>query len=191
MGLGGDIVAYWNSRGLRGNTLEELINITNDYYLKNNLAIIQKIPTLIKPVEFDKAKGIIKLAYFEQKSSVDYIGNVQGIPICFDAKETTKKSLPISNIHAHQIDFMKNFTKQEGIAFIIVYFQLVDGYFFIPFEDLKIFWERAQKGGRKSISFQECNPDLKIHNSKGAFIHYLDTLNRYLVHREKREEKLI
>lgn len=184
-------MAYWNSRGLRGNTLEELINITNDNYLKKNLAIIQKIPTLIKPVEFDKNKGIIKLAYFEQKSSVDYMGNVQGIPICFDAKETTKKSLPISNIHAHQIDFMESFTKQDGIAFIIAYFQLVDEYYFIPFDDLKVFWDRAQKGGRKSISFQECNPDFKIQNNKGVFIHYLETLNRYLVLREKREEKLI
>ena len=189
--MGGNIVAYWNSRGLRGNTLEELINITNENYLKKNLAIIQKIPTSIKPVKFDKTKGIIKLAYFEQKSSVDYMGNVQGIPICFDAKETSKKSLPISNIHAHQIDFMKSFTQQDGIAFIIVYFQLVDEYFFIPFEDLKLFWDRAQQGGRKSISFQECNPDFRIHNNQGVFVHYLDTLNRYLVLREKRKEKLI
>ena len=86
-------MAYWSSRGLRGSTLEEILNITNENYLKMNLAIIQKIPTSIKPVEFDKTKGIIKLAYFEQKSTVDYMGNVQGIPICFDAKETTRKSL--------------------------------------------------------------------------------------------------
>ena len=87
-------MAYWNSRGLRGSTLEEIINITNDNYLKNNLAIIQKIPTSIKPVEFDKVKGVIKLAYFEQKSTVDYMGNVQGIPVCFDAKETKHTGIP-------------------------------------------------------------------------------------------------
>ena len=145
----------------------------------------------IKPVEFDKTKGIIKLAYFEQKSTVDYMGNVQGIPICFDAKETTRKSLPISNIHPHQIEFMENFTKQEGIAFIIAYFQVIDEYYFIPFEDLKIFWERAKKGGRKSISFKECNPEFIIPNNKGVFIHYLETLNKYLVLKRDRREQSI
>ncbi|MCR1897591.1 Holliday junction resolvase RecU [Irregularibacter muris] len=180
-------MAYWNSRGLRGNTLEELINLTNENYLKHNLAIIQKIPTSIKPVKFDKEKGIIKLAYFEQKSTVDYMGSVQGIPVCFEAKETTKKNLPISNIHAHQIEFMEQFTRQKGVAFLIVYFNTVDEYFFIPFEDLKIYWERAQRGERKSISYQECNPLFKIENNKGLFIPYLTTLNRYLMMKKQQE----
>lgn len=178
-------MAYWNSRGLRGSTLEELINLTNENYLKKNLAIVQKIPTSIKPVKFDKVKGVIKLAYFEQKSCVDYMGNVQGIPVCFEAKETSEKSLPISNIHVHQIEFMNNFSKQNGIAFMIAYFKIIDEYFFIPFEDIKFFWDRAQQGGRKSISFQECNPDFKIQNNQGVLIHYLDPLNKYLVLREK------
>ncbi|SJZ42804.1 Holliday junction resolvase RecU [Garciella nitratireducens] len=180
-------MAYWNSRGLRGNNLEELINLTNETYLKNNLAVIQKIPTSIKPVEFDKSKGVIKLAYFEQKSTVDYMGNVQGIPICFDAKETTKKNLPISNIHAHQIEFMENFTKQKGVAFIIVYFHMIEECYLIPFEDLKFFWQRAKKGGKKSISYKECNSNFRIFNHKGIFIHYLETLNKYLMYQQKKK----
>lgn len=44
-------MATWNSRGLRGSALEELINFTNDTYLKNHLALIQKIPT---PITADK-----------------------------------------------------------------------------------------------------------------------------------------
>ena len=35
----------WNSRGLRGSTLEEMVNWTNDHYLEKGLALIQKIPT--------------------------------------------------------------------------------------------------------------------------------------------------
>ena len=35
----------WNSRGLRGSTLEDLINHTNDLYREKKLALIQKIPT--------------------------------------------------------------------------------------------------------------------------------------------------
>ncbi len=81
-------MATWNSRGLRGSTLEDLINRTNDQYREKKLALVQKIPTPITPIDIDKESRHITLAYFDQKSTVDYIGVVQGIPICFDAKET-------------------------------------------------------------------------------------------------------
>ena len=79
----------WNSRGLRGSTLEDLLNRTNEKYAQNGLALIQKIPTPITPINIDKETRHITLAYFEQKSTVDYIGAVQGIPVCFDAKNAT------------------------------------------------------------------------------------------------------
>ncbi len=47
-------MATWNSRGLRGSTLEDLINRTNEKYLESNLALIQKIPTPITPIKIDK-----------------------------------------------------------------------------------------------------------------------------------------
>ena len=80
-------MATWNSRGLRGSTLEDLVNRTNEQYREKGLALIQKIPTPITPVRMDKENRHITLAYFEQRSTVDYIGAVQGIPVCFDAKE--------------------------------------------------------------------------------------------------------
>ncbi len=92
----------WNVKGLRGSVLEELINYTNEKYRQQKLALVQKIPTSIKPVRFDKTKRHITLAYFDQKSTVDYIGVVQGIPICFDAKECAKDIFPLQNIHEHQ-----------------------------------------------------------------------------------------
>ena len=47
-------MATWNSRGLRGSTLEDLINRTNEKYQENGLALIQKIPTPITPIRIDK-----------------------------------------------------------------------------------------------------------------------------------------
>lgn len=47
-------MATWNSRGLRGSTLEELVNRTNEQYREKGLALIQKIPTPITPVRMDK-----------------------------------------------------------------------------------------------------------------------------------------
>lgn len=111
-------MATWNSRGLRGSTLEDLINRTNEKYMENGLALIQKIPTPITPINIDKENGQITLAYFDQKSTVDYIGAVQGIPVCFDAKECTKDTFALQNIHEHQVEFMRLFEKQGGIAFL-------------------------------------------------------------------------
>ncbi len=108
----------WNSRGLRGSFLEELVNLTNEKYRSQNLALIQKIPTPIKPVKMDQATRHITLAYFEQKSTVDYIGVVQGVPVCFDAKECATENFPLANIHEHQIRFMDEFERQEGIGFL-------------------------------------------------------------------------
>ena len=136
----------WNSRGLRGSTLEDLINHTNDLYREKKLALIQKIPTPITPIEIDKSSRHITLAYFDQKSTVDYIGAVQGIPVCFDAKECAVKTFPLQNIHPHQIEFMGEFEKQGGIAFIILYFTGLDEIYYLPFEQIEGYWKRmAQK----------------------------------------------
>ena len=44
----------WNSRGLRGSALEEIINRTNEKYLEQKLGLIQKIPTPITPVKINE-----------------------------------------------------------------------------------------------------------------------------------------
>lgn len=144
-------MAAWNSRGLRGSALEDYINMTNEKYLANHLGLIQKIPTPITPIRMNKETRQITLAYFEQKSTVDYIGVIQGIPVCFDAKECATDTFPLHNIHEHQINFMKEFELQDGISFIILYFSTRDEFYYMPFSDIIIFWERAANGGRKSL----------------------------------------
>ncbi len=101
--------------------MEDLINRTNEVYLENGLALIQKIPTPITPINIDKESRHITLAYFDQKSTVDYIGAVQGIPVCFDAKECSVDTFALQNIHEHQVEFMRQFEKQGGIAFFNIY----------------------------------------------------------------------
>ena len=173
-------MSYWNSRGLRGDGLEEQINRTNELYQEKGLAVVQKIPTPIKPIRIDPEKRTITLAYFEQKSTVDYIGVVQGIAICFDAKETSKNFLPLSNIHAHQIEFMSAFKKQGGIAFLVVYFKKYDAYYFLPIEELEKFYKEAQNGGRKSIPYEKFDSKYQIPIEGGLYIHYLKVLEKYI-----------
>ena len=139
-------MATWNSRGLRGSTLEEFINLTNEKYLSQGLALIQKVPTPITPLKIDKDNSHITLAYFEQKSTVDYIGAVQGIPVCFDAKECNTYTFPLQNIHAHQISFMKNFEQQDGISFLVIFYSHRNEFYYLRYEKLMEFWNRAQDG---------------------------------------------
>ena len=170
----------WHTRGLRGSVLEDCINFTNEYYRQHGIAVIQKIPTPITPVEMNKETSTITLAYFDKQSTVDYIGAVQGIPICFDAKEAAQRRLPLQNIHEHQIKFMEHFSRQGGISFLLVNFTTEEEFYLLPLEVLKKFWESAQKGGRKSIPYSAFEEKYKISLKNGAMLNYLDAVNEYL-----------
>ena len=177
-------MATWNSRGLRGSTLEELINRTNELYREKNLGLVQKIPTPITPVKIDKENGNISLAYFDKDSTVDYIGVIQGVPVCFDAKECSSQTFALQNIHEHQIQFMKEFEEQGGISFIILYFTSKEEMYYLPFSDIMFFWDRAENGGRKSFTYEEINKDFKIRSHSGIMVHYLEMLRKDLERRD-------
>lgn len=177
-------MATWSSRGLRGSTLEELINRTNEKYGENKLALIQKIPTPITPIKIDKENRHITLAYFEKKSTVDYIGVVQGIPICFDAKECNTDTFSMQNIHEHQVTFMRDFEQQGGVAFFLIYYTAKDIFYYLPFAMLDYFWERLHTGGRKSFRFDELNPEYILPKKQGILVPYLDMLQKDLDERD-------
>ncbi len=174
----------WNSRGLRGSTLEDMLNRTNEKYLANGLALIQKIPTPITPIDIDKQSRHITLAYFDQKSTVDYIGAVQGIPVCFDAKECNTDTFPLANIHEHQVAFMDAFEKQDGISFILISYTHRDQFYYLRFAELKRFWERAKEGGRKSFRLEELDPDYFLPEVSGVLVPYLNALQKDLASRD-------
>lgn len=173
----------WNTRGLRGSVLEEFINRTNERYLDKGLALIQKIPTPITPVKIDKTRRQITLAYFEQRSTVDYIGAAQGVPVCFDAKECTSDTFPLQNVHEHQVSFMENFEKQGGAAFLLIYYSLRNIAYYMRFEELRKFWERAKRGGRKSVRREELEEAFFLELKGGFCIPYLEALDKDLAER--------
>ena len=178
-------MATWNSRGLRGSELEEIVNLTNEKYREKKLALIQKIPTPIKPIQIDKATRHITLAYFDQRSTVDYIGTVQGIPVCFDAKECAVKTFPLQNIHPHQIAFMSEFENQGGVAFIILSYTSEDEIYYIPFDVIYDFWRRMEDGGRKSFTYEEViSRAWKIRSHRDMLVHYLEQLQMDLDRKE-------
>ncbi len=163
-------------RGLRGSILEDMVNMTNSSYREKGLALIQKVPTPITPIEFDKSSGHITLAYFEQKSTVDYIGVVQGVPVCFDAKECHSDTFSLQNVHEHQYGFMRDFEAQGGIAFILLYFSQRDEKYYVPFCDLDFFYKRWENGGVRNFKYTEIDRTLEIKTAGGFLVHYLEQL---------------
>jgi recombination protein U len=182
-------MATWNSRGLRGSTLEEMVNRTNEWYLEKGLALMQKIPTPITPVRMDKEHRQITLAYFDQQSTIDYIGAVQGIPVCFDAKECVATTFPLQNIHEHQIQFMTNYEKQGGIAFILIYYSAQNVLYYMRHKELKKFWERANNGGRKSFRMDELDERFFFDLYRGCYVPYLDMVNKDLELRDELDKE--
>lgn len=173
-------MATWNSRGLRGSTLEEFINHSNERYSEMGLALMQKIPTPITPVRMDKDHRQITLAYFDKASTVDYIGAVQGIPVCFDAKECCVKTFPLANIHPHQVAFMDEFEKQKGIAFFLIYFSADNVFYYLTFRKLKEFWKRMEDGGRKSFRREELDEEFYLSGKNGFLVPYLEGIQKDL-----------
>jgi len=167
----------------RGMTLEEDINLTNEYYLTMNLAVIHKKPTPVQIVNVNYPKrsaAVITEAYFQQASTTDYNGVYRGKYIDFEAKETrSTTSFPLANVHEHQVRHMKSVIKHGGISFMIIRFTNLQETYFYGANNLFQYWDDQQVGGRKSIPYDEIK-------STGYFIPfkyqprvpYLDILNK-------------
>lgn len=181
-------MATWNSRGLRGSVLEDLVNMANEIYRQKGLALVQKIPTPITPVEFDKNSRRITMAYFEKDSTVDYIGAVQGIPICFDAKECHTDKFPLQNIHEHQIRFMEDFEAQGGVSFLLLYFTAKNECYYLPFRRLQFFLQRVNEGHPKYFKLEELEEKYQIGREGSVLIHYLEGVNTDFMERKKNTE---
>ena len=140
------------SHANRGMTLEEDLNVTNEYYRESDIAIIYKKPTpiTIHKVDYVSRKdAIIKDARFTIPSTTDYNGIYQGKYIDFEAKETAHKtSFPLSNIHEHQIVHLRRIIKHGGIGFLIVRFTSYDETYLLKGEDFFRFIDQEK---RKSI----------------------------------------
>lgn len=139
----------------RGMTLEEDLNVTNSYYLQQQIAVIHKKPTPIQVVNVDyprRSSAVIKEAYFRQASTTDYNGLYKGSYIDFEAKETNNKtSFPLQNFHDHQIKHMESVINHGGICFVILRFSKSEENYLFEAKHLFEFWNAKENGGRKSI----------------------------------------
>ena len=161
----------------RGMSLEEDINLSNEYYINEGIALIHKRPTPINIVKVDYSKGArITDAYFEKQSTTDYNGVYKGKYIDFEAKNTkSNTSFPLSNISEHQIIHLQNVLKHGGIAFFIISFQmkdeiyLLDAFFVIDF---------YMHGERQSIPYEVIKKEgILIRQDYTPRLHYIEAVD--------------
>ncbi|WP_268913080.1 Holliday junction resolvase RecU [Lentilactobacillus sp. SPB1-3] len=169
----------------RGMTLEDELNKSNQYYLRNNIAVIHKKPTPIQIVSVDYPKrsaAKIKEAYFRKASTTDYNGVYRGKYIDFDAKETQNKtSFPLKNFHEHQIEHLRMCLKQDGICFAIIKFVYNQSVFVLKASDLIHFWDLQASGGRKSIPKETIDQiGYEVKYGINPLIPYLDAVNQIM-----------
>jgi len=153
-GIKKDFINFY-SYSNRGMDLEENININNNYYLENDIAVIYKKPTpiTINKVNYPSRKdAVITEAHFKTPSTTDYNGIYRGKYIDFEAKETKNvTSFPLNNIHLHQITHLKRIYNHGGIGFIIVKFSKLNKVYLLFVKDLLNFMDNEK---RKSIPIE-------------------------------------
>lgn len=154
----GRVVAQTNqSFSNRGMTLETDINVTNQYYLDMNRAVIHKKPTPVQIVKVNYPKrsaAVITEGYFKQAATTDYNGLYKHKHIDFEAKETKNKtSFPLANFHEHQINHIQSIIDHGGISFIIIRFTLFNETYLVKADKVLAYWANQLSGGRKSIPY--------------------------------------
>lgn len=167
--------------GNRGQGLEKMIEASNNQYLFQELATIQKIPTPVKVLDIDSKTGKIRNGFYEQKSTVDYTGVFKGKAICFDAKETKIETrFDLKNLKDHQYNHLKNWHESGGISFLLVHFKSQDEFYYLPFNKLReyegYYNNKWNYQGRKSIPYKEFEEKWIIESNGLVLIDYLSKL---------------
>lgn len=174
------------NRANLGMTLEGDIELTNQYYLEKNIAVIYKKPTPVQVVSVSypaRNKAKIVEAYYKTPSTTDFNGVYQGYYIDFDAKETNSKtSIPLKNIPDHQIHHLKRIVDAGGIGFMIIYFAAYNQYFYLPFDVLYDHFQDALKGGRKSITYDTIKKEgYPIKFGYNPRLDYLSVIDQFVI----------
>jgi len=69
---------------------------------------------------------------------------------------------------------MRDFEKQQGIAFLILYFSHRDEIYYMPFWQVEQFWERGQNGGIKHFKYSELFPQWFLKRSGNILVPFLE-----------------
>lgn len=139
-----------------GMAFEADVSKTCDFYREREEADIYKRPTPIRIVRMSKTKkGMIEEAYFEEKSTTDYVGIYKGLYIDFECKETIHDTIPYHMIREQQYRHLELIAKMGGIGFFLVSFKTVQEVYLIDCKKILALTKEKKHPGFKRSFFME------------------------------------
>ncbi|VXC70492.1 Holliday junction resolvase RecU [Bacillus mycoides] len=138
--------------GNRGMAFEKLINLSNEMYQREGVALINKRATPVKVLK--SAGGRVLNGFYEAKSTVDYDGVYKGRAVAFEAKSTQSLTrFDLSNIAQHQLDYLEKAEKMGAVCFFLIEFSKDQTVFLVPVSVIQSYVRMShQPNGKKSIS---------------------------------------
>ncbi|MGB9848846.1 MAG: Holliday junction resolvase RecU [Moorellaceae bacterium] len=161
----------------RGRALEDLIELSNERYRQEGVAVIHRVPAAWLPIR--DARGRIVSAKIEKKAAVDFIGHVlvpggRALPLAFEAKEVSKgRRWPLSRLEEHQYQYLADCARTGAVAFVLIAFWEYGRFFILPFTVLGEKMDAYRRKGEASVPLG--NPG----TIETFFPHYLDPILRW------------
>ena len=139
-----------------GMQFENDVSKSCDFYREKGMADIYKRPTPIKVVKMSKTKkGMIEEAYFQEKSTTDYVGIYRGKYIDFECKETIHDQVPYHMIREQQFRHLEFITSLGGIGFFLVSFKREQEVYLLKAEIILAEIKKKKHPGFKREFFKE------------------------------------
>jgi recombination protein U len=140
-----------------GMQFESDVTKSCDFYRQKGIADIYKRPTPIKVVKMSKAHpGMIEEAYFEEKSTTDYVGIYKGRYIDFECKETIHDEIPYHMIREQQYRHLEFILKLGGVGFFLVSFKRAGEVYLMPAQIiLDALEEKAHRGFKREFFMEK------------------------------------
>ncbi|MBD5797768.1 recombinase RecU [Bacillus pseudomycoides] len=137
--------------GNRGMAFEMLINLSNEMYQREGVALINKRPTPVKVLKSNN--GRVVNGFYESKSTVDYDGVYKGRAVAFEAKSTESLTrFDLKNIAQHQLDYLEKAEKMGAVCFFLIEFSKDKTVFLVPASVIQSYVRMShQPNGKKSI----------------------------------------
>lgn len=122
-----------------GMYFERAIIESNGLYKRRGEALVKKNPTDVK-LKSDNTGS------YGSRGTVDFDGIADGIALAFDAKVTrSETAFPLANIATHQAEYLTNFKKHGGVAFLLIHFELLHKTFYLSVDQLEYWLQHERK----------------------------------------------
>lgn len=157
-----------NKSQIIGAKLEESVKIVCELYRKRGVAVIDKTPEPIRQLGKMDSHGRFKACY-DKKAQPDFKGVHMGMAICFDTKATESDRFQLSNVTPWQVNYLNDFRKSGGAAFILL--KIKSEVFILDIKRIN----NLTALGIKSVRPEDFTEDERVDTSKG-YVDFLGVL---------------